>query len=347
LIDCELAIQLHLDELCPLPSGTSDGCDIPLLDVIGHEYRPGTFQSLECLRKDHLAEAIGCSDFDISTIDSLDLRRKALVLQSWLFFAFISEFFRKHVAPDKLFDPNRQVLALQRNKMAGLVKDWYINGHRSGSMEDTLATLDFVSRQCELYDPEQLEGKPSYEERQLAAVLLSIKLLLSYFKSVIRHYPKPGTVTKWFNPALARAHGVVQQGMDNSNDAVLPLPPGSQKRLSTHLLLECFSRNGWCQVRARQICETLDYRIAHYLSRVRRSDSQEVSHDECEGQRCTAYDMTEDQKTVYKPKHVANCTGCKLIKVDEHRLGTMVLDNKIALVSIDPAGADLDVELYE
>lgn len=129
-----------------------------------------------------------------------------------------------------------------------------------------------------------------------------------------------------------------------------PFPPGERTAgASTSLLLRVFENNGWCPVRARQLCETFDYLSVNSMAGLIKTSAADENHARClEASRCTAHDLTgmDDQSVEYRFRHDSQqCDGdCEFVKISYQELATIISSGDKPIISVSIEGA-LDLKV--
>ncbi|KAI9667066.1 MAG: hypothetical protein M1831_001243 [Alyxoria varia] len=345
-----------MDRLFPAPSRREIYLDVLYLDFFEHVDSPKDWRNLGSVRSDDGVRA------DPTTSAPL---YQASFLQAWLFFGLISEFFKAHVSPSRFLASGpmgARLVSIDPAELAGEVDK--LGNHvrslaadrRGDFLQCSEEILNLASEEVEHYDiVRPLPSAEEWELDQLAKVILSIRLLICYFRLTLALFPWSSpkdylrSWSTWTIDLPSYIRNCLKSNATNRTRNNLPeaANDGGRDTLSMLLLLGRFVRNGWCSVRARQMFMSYDLLILNYLSQLKRVNDQEVCHRNCEKQEhCVAYDLPDFRLFRYETQHIEGC-DCEQGSVDLNQLIAIVNRGGIPLVSIDPETPDLQMTLEE
>lgn len=366
-----------MDSLFPAPRSASASFNVPYLDTFQHTYIAGEYSSLRGIHR--TVYSYSEPEVDHESIKALPAKDLASCLQAWLFFGLISEFFSKDISTSEFVKNTNHgpspIVIVEPVFMTALLNVWATHlatlnrEDRAGKVSVATELLDFAAGQIEWFDKlpcNQEDLDTEDDSHVLAVIVLSVKLLISYLRSTIQLYHRVGMKTSsqtWLSNFLhlgqqvsARTIEQISSSIQSSiggNDharSLRVIPPGGKETLSSRLLLGRFEENGWCAVRAKQLCRVYDYSVVNYLSKIRRTDASHISHLSCAVQGngvCVAYDLTSEMTRQYQPKHIAPGCNCQHIYMIIKNIGDIIKCGSIPILSMDPAAENLDIRVHK
>jgi Heterokaryon incompatibility protein (HET) len=288
---------------------------------------------------------------------SLDIQNRSVqeiasLLQSWLFFGLLDEFFGK---------PINRLLFVERHDVSGgsiwmdqdIVHDLFIDWQKqlvAMSSTETQRRRKYIEEvlrvalaKSELFD----QFAPDSSDSSIPAVALSVKLLILLLQSIVDdtfdniHHPFVDFFRQtWFvgifleRKRRSTAYRKMQEVKEQK--LFLPLPPGNEKPSpAARLLLNRLTDNGWCIHQAFQACQTYDYSIVNYMSFLRRKIPDRVTHKPCAfSNKCIANDVNLSDRNSYKQRHVEDDCTCELISVPTDEVLSIIEKGGVPIISL-------------
>ncbi|KAH7304228.1 hypothetical protein B0I35DRAFT_151502 [Stachybotrys elegans] len=281
-------------------------------------------------------------------------------LQNWLFFRLLTDFFGVYIDPANFVEYGQikaTPTALRNaydnyeerilyNEAAGL--PWKRLNLMMAEEERTRMLLDLARREHDLISTTIDSDMPMAGAiLDFAKVSLSVSLLIDCLADIhLGFHPQTRSlVHRMYFWAFTRAQRM-KSAPQYFREHNTTLPFGARKaRIDVRLLLDVFERNGWCPVRAQQMCSTFRPRTCNYLSFITRQDVHPGGHTHCKGKpRCIAFNIDE---STYSMSHSGNCNdevNCTSVCIPTEDVNRFIEDGCIPLVSINASG-DLDPKL--
>lgn len=293
--------------------------EVPFLDPI--PYQLGTFHSFWC---DAGFEDTGSEDADSKLLLGptehdpsrcrLDRDRSvedyARLIQSWLYFGFLSEYLEQVVDPSefvRVTAQNERVVTSAKflaqikppkeEDDSHLVKDEII---------DEELRLEELLEETRSYLAE-METLPCAKDHPLPMLFLSVHVLLSSLYHEDFDYPQ--------------------------SDPELP---------STQFLARRLKSLGWCPQTVQKICATHRPNEAYFFSLLRRHEREGTNHCLCSESRCIANSVLDGP---YQSRHVAPSCSCPAISVDQETLASIIRQGRIPIVNVEVKNNTQEVKL--
>ena len=280
-----------MDDLLPAPPSSTPPLPTPYYPIFDHVvFIPGGFETLAGIeRVDRNGPQ---SSWSFAAVSILPPRERASFLQAWLFFALLAEFFGQHIPKESILrldvqTESRTIVAADKAAISAMRDEWHERLSASSPearierVNKAITLLNFATSQCDRFDESHGDHEDllrGVDQQVLASVVLSIRLLIAYLRSTIdvfpRRLPKSSLMARLFEspgPFDVKA----------KNHSIPPIPPGGTVTSLAWILLERFMVNGWCPIRARQICRLYDFSVVNYLSQLQRVDPPGINHQKC------------------------------------------------------------------
>jgi hypothetical protein len=288
---------------------------------------------------------------------------KAACLQAWLFFGLLSQFFGKYVRPDdfvKGHNQEHQFVSVAETDLLNISSWWRSNLNqtptdaRKRTLQDKIMFLKEVLQICDRMDIARIEDLQTDNQKLLAEVMLSIRLLISAlysFAELALYETSEDPLTDF---AINARSGPVYVGLRNrllrariassEKRLTFPLQPGASTTYSYLALSKRFLDNGWCPIRCQQLCQTYDYAILVYMAKLdQRGQLLGQSHGNCgQSSRCSAYDMNRSNYSQRHCEETCSNTDCTPIEVARTDLARIIDNETLPLLSLDPKAHNFD-----
>jgi len=249
----------------------------------------------------------------------------ARIVQSWLYFGFLSEVLDRPISPADLTPAHG--VHLDKHKLCSFLLPELLETRlrklRSQGLagcDETLSRLRTTielaidaSITCDLFVPCDFD--------QYGWIMLSVKILLV-------------TIMHVYN-------GLAPEHPFSYRDARLfPISSsGSRSSAAGALLNYMQDAKKMCPQTAYRICTSHNYMVAYYLMHL--PHRPEIDHLGCSTSTCTAFTIST---TAYRTKHVDNKCSCEHRKVDVNHISDIITQGKIPVVQLTPRGNN-DMEL--
>jgi hypothetical protein len=300
------------------------------------------------------------------TIDMVsDLRGDdaASLVQSWLFFGLLAEFFQQRVDPQDFVDFKgdlQPVIIIKDHVVDKLYQTRYSQVWKQGRKQ-RLATIARMRRhlhvcglRVEFFDDPALAN----DEPSLPAIILSVKLLTVALTRIAGSFTQrpSSALSSWFyqnrlmrfwkfiySLSKLRRSQFQDPGDDLQASRTPPLRPDCASPLpSAQLLIDRLVGNGWCLPQALQICRSHDYSVVNYLSFLRQRARSHVSHATCmNASKCVANNVQLDDS--YVTRHVNEDCQCELRHVSKAQLVGCILEGSIPIVCLETDTAEITI----
>ena len=348
-----------MEGLTPSPPSGVFVLEVPYLRSFSYKYSEGSF-----LAPSHLEQDGNMTLDNFDAVESLLSDDQASWLQARLFFGLICEFLGRQI--DESHFISRTADGVERITvhliMPDLISGWAASlSHMP--RKDRASRLTYLKAvlQSAATESEQIDivatRLDNIEQSYLGRILLSIKLLLYYLHSILEDYAEAHareSLHQWIYdirisgiPSLQMNNLLTHRAKAKQRNSLPFLAPGGKKTPSVSTLLQCFEINGWCPVRALQVCQFYTISIASYLSCLRRDDGPHVSHEMCPVEkRCVAYDLSSQVIPDHISKHVTPTCDCSHLTVDQNRMTEIIQKGQIPILSMLPDADDLSIKLH-
>ena len=90
--------------------------------------------------------------------------------------------------------------------------------------------------------------------------------------------------------------------------------------------------NGWCPSHVEEVCRNHDVMVVYYLSRLRRPNPTNISHQSCSISKCVANNV--ELGATYQKRHVENHCRCSDITIDTRKVCSIIRKGQLPLVHI-------------
>jgi hypothetical protein len=284
----------------------------------------------------------------------------ASLLQSWLFFGCIVEFFGRAIDPLTFVEDRngrRIIMSIESDCQHDVFTSWQTElarstSHQRKSRQDHItAVLEIAREKIELFDFEQGSNTQS-----IAEIALSVRLLLSSLRAIaedtFRNIRQPfrdhlrEADFFWSRNRFRAAAATAEK--DKIQQSQLALPRGCYKiSLPSRLLIDRLVNNGWCRKRALEICRRFDVWTVNYLALVRRHLSSHISHSACSQDRCNAYDVDLSDREAYKPRHVSDECRCEHLSVPTQDIMRIIQRNDVPIIQMDINDSQVKLSVTE
>jgi hypothetical protein len=312
-------------------------------------------------------------------LGQLSRDRKVWLAQTWLFYGFLSRFFKKSIQKRDVFQTPNQIGG---HRFRSSLHQWHSD--LCAMTEDDRRTEKNRIRKLLRIAPLAVEflnlcldeqGVPvgdDISDPQLSETILLIELLMEYVWQILdavtfsrswemsRYYG--GNLQPWFKHSLKLAANVPhawpeelhwhgQRDWFDVFHSVLRPGESPSSTWTGRLIQQWFDDNGWCRVAFRSLARTNKLQAVYYLSRIRRPEGV-GRHEGCKGSPvCIAYELKGKERGQYQSKHLETCSqhDCSLVPHSilnfESQLCAMIDAGQIPIISVRPDADDLGIEL--
>ncbi|KAK5293345.1 hypothetical protein LTR99_009791 [Exophiala xenobiotica] len=298
----------------------------------------------------------------------MDAAQFCSLLLLWLFFGLLSEFLQEPVDPTDLKKghvvdlrsrASQQYFTRWRTRLGRLNKS-----DRAVMRGNITRTLDLAKEAIQEWE---VKAQNSLTMQQIS---LSVHLLISLLSMVAEtafstlRWPVSEQLGRICRISLASIRPEkletdvlrmkrkeAQRYLTFEHRTFLPLPPGVEDGgYGAQLLLNMLVQNGWCPIRARQLCQSCDYLVVNQMLSCKMNSDRSASlhsHLSCyESARCVASNVDLSVRTAYPFRH--DCLGGCSFVPDRRDTVMKILENgKLPLVYIDSDAEELDFIIKE
>jgi hypothetical protein len=272
---------------------------------------------------------------------SLPAPRLASLAQSWLYFGTISEFLGRPI-DYREFQVSRSVSG---KPLLPLLDEWLAShaipadgglaegGARAGAgagadeleqrrqvLYEHARFLDAVIHLAEDFDKvSQSHVKP------IPTIILSVKVLCITLRSMLWHLARGANVDDtlmWPSPVTRRRRELIPAADAPGKQTLCP---------SAQLLLDVLRLRGWCPFYARKVMTSYNYALAYYFTRLFRTYSPGLRHDNCSDDECVA---SNADIFSYVPKHARSGCLCQPKSVPMDQIRAIIEDGGIPLIRL-------------
>jgi hypothetical protein len=349
----------------PSQSNT-ENVQLPYLPYYQHSFIPDNEQylALAGLYRYHLPQARPITLYDV---ENLGCPERASALQAWLIFGLMSQFYGCYINP-RYFTlkntANQEFVLITEAHQSQLMKQWtasfseFPTAKRKEIFNGKLRFLKEVLLVSDRMDVARADNLTP-DQYWLAEVMLSVRLLLSalYAFAELELQQIPDHDNFFAVHANRVLHSVRSSSLKESilrarmsssgEKLMIPSQPGAATTFSYLALASRFQRHGWCPIRCQQLCQTYDYAILSYLSRMNQTRWNGYNpHARCLEQNvCTAYNIQKDH---YQQTHfpiICSSIRCHPFQIIRTNVVKFISQGKIPLIGIDLRRDDLDPTL--
>lgn len=282
--------ELEMDYL-PRPRDSVPGIDVPLVEII-----PYDFGSYENFPERH---GYTRSDGSWDTEQSPD--RLASLLQSWLYFGLLAEFFSTPVDVQKF-------TSCGQDGRAKLVT--------AASVKDLIKAN---------YSRDNSFWFGGWERGQLNITCLkSAERALNEYRNLDEFpYPVP--------PIVLSVQLLIQALLIIFADDAYLSPDSRIPDFDSRFLREHMLNLGWCPRQVKQLSEQNVLVTLYYLATLRRRSPHRLNHTECSRDKCIAYNV---KGNVYRSRHTKEDCNCSYISIPTKAVKDIIRRGSIPLMSI-------------
>ena len=283
------------------------------------------------------------TDFSWNDLEILPLPQLAALLQSWLFFGLLSDFFDRRIICEDYVEraqDGQQRVLLRPKVFRSLDKAFFRECHSEDPLKRINSARKAVTgavNRVRFFD-RVLKHSPDSDAElhhsHLGSVLLSIELLCWHLGQIVN------SQISWFSDSKQAKYGLRQLSIDS--------PLGVDSLVSAKLA-KLFHANGWCPNRTCQIMDRFeDVLLSYRLSGIDRGEALDnIDHSMCrDGQKCAAYNMSDEQIANYQTVHAKGCdlAECRILPVSPIHLQEIVEAGNLPIVSVDTRATKLEVK---